>query len=164
MLVLQRICSRQHFVSGLHLCVSVWLYLVEKTPYHNMGRWQMLHPLTCWAHNHDWFSWFDWTPAGWSVESLQEWGSYMKLAIPSTLMTCFEWWVYEFGGFFAGNWRSSSIHWKKAFVQYYYYWSSFLLKRNVCNSKCVCNYQECWVKKSWPPSMQSLWWLFWLIW
>ncbi|XP_008297387.1 multidrug and toxin extrusion protein 1-like [Stegastes partitus] len=35
-------------------------------------------------------------------ESLQEWGSYMKLAIPSTLMTCFEWWVYEFGGFFAG--------------------------------------------------------------
>uniref|UniRef100_A0A3Q2VUI3 Multidrug and toxin extrusion protein n=1 Tax=Haplochromis burtoni TaxID=8153 RepID=A0A3Q2VUI3_HAPBU len=41
-------------------------------------------------------------PAGWSVESLQDWGSYMKLAIPSTLMKCFEWWVYEFGGFFAG--------------------------------------------------------------
>ncbi|KAM3616791.1 uncharacterized protein V6R79_023554 [Siganus canaliculatus] len=39
---------------------------------------------------------------GWSTESLQEWGSYMKLAIPSTLMTCFEWWIYEFGGFFAG--------------------------------------------------------------
>ncbi|XP_069390797.1 multidrug and toxin extrusion protein 1-like [Paralichthys olivaceus] len=42
------------------------------------------------------------TWGGWSVESLQEWGSYMKLAIPSTLMTCFEWWIYEFGGFFAG--------------------------------------------------------------
>ncbi|XP_029027697.1 multidrug and toxin extrusion protein 1-like isoform X1 [Betta splendens] len=42
------------------------------------------------------------TWGGWSLESLQEWGSYMKLAIPSTLMTCFEWWVYEFGGFFAG--------------------------------------------------------------
>ncbi|XP_075956777.1 multidrug and toxin extrusion protein 1-like [Anarhichas minor] len=42
------------------------------------------------------------TWGGWSVESLQEWGSYMKLAFPSTLMTCFEWWVYEFGGFFAG--------------------------------------------------------------
>uniref|UniRef100_A0A3Q1GGH2 Solute carrier family 47 member 4 n=1 Tax=Acanthochromis polyacanthus TaxID=80966 RepID=A0A3Q1GGH2_9TELE len=41
-------------------------------------------------------------PAGWSVESLQEWGSFMKLAIPSTLMKCFEWWVYELGGFFAG--------------------------------------------------------------
>ncbi|XP_068440276.1 multidrug and toxin extrusion protein 1-like [Clinocottus analis] len=42
------------------------------------------------------------TWGGWSVESLQEWGSYMKLAFPSTLMTCFEWWLYEFGGFFAG--------------------------------------------------------------
>ncbi|KAF1394224.1 hypothetical protein PFLUV_G00024310 [Perca fluviatilis] len=42
------------------------------------------------------------TWGGWSVESLQEWGSYMKLAIPSTLMKCFEWWVYEFGGFVAG--------------------------------------------------------------
>uniref|UniRef100_A0A665TRR2 Multidrug and toxin extrusion protein n=1 Tax=Echeneis naucrates TaxID=173247 RepID=A0A665TRR2_ECHNA len=42
------------------------------------------------------------TWGGWTVESLQEWGSYMKLAIPSTLMTCFEWWIYEFGGFFAG--------------------------------------------------------------
>ncbi|XP_068441204.1 multidrug and toxin extrusion protein 1-like [Clinocottus analis] len=42
------------------------------------------------------------TWGGWSVESLQEWGSYMKLAFPSTLMKCFEWWLYEFGGFFAG--------------------------------------------------------------
>ncbi|KAI3354135.1 hypothetical protein L3Q82_018691 [Scortum barcoo] len=42
------------------------------------------------------------TWGGWSLESLQEWGSYMKLAIPSTLMKCFEWWVYECGGFFAG--------------------------------------------------------------
>ncbi|KAM3615532.1 uncharacterized protein V6R79_003551 [Siganus canaliculatus] len=42
------------------------------------------------------------TWGGWCVESLQEWGSYMKLAIPSTLMKCFEWWVYECGGFLAG--------------------------------------------------------------
>uniref|UniRef100_G3PA46 Multidrug and toxin extrusion protein n=1 Tax=Gasterosteus aculeatus aculeatus TaxID=481459 RepID=G3PA46_GASAC len=42
------------------------------------------------------------TWGGWSAESLQEWGSYMKLAFPSTLMKCFEWWVYELGGFFAG--------------------------------------------------------------
>lgn len=27
----------------------------------------------------------------------------MKLAIPSTLMLCFEWWIYEIGGFLAGN-------------------------------------------------------------
>ncbi|XP_019748371.1 multidrug and toxin extrusion protein 1-like isoform X3 [Hippocampus comes] len=42
------------------------------------------------------------TWGGFSLESLQEWGSFMELAIPSTLMTCFEWWIYEFGGFFAG--------------------------------------------------------------
>lgn len=45
-------------------------------------------------------------PAGWSVESLQEWGVYMKLAIPSMFMICFEWWIYEFGGFFAGVFMS----------------------------------------------------------
>ncbi|KAM9801681.1 LOW QUALITY PROTEIN: multidrug and toxin extrusion protein 1-like [Neosynchiropus ocellatus] len=42
------------------------------------------------------------TWGGWSMESLQEWGSFMKLALPSSMMKCFEWWVYEFGGFFAG--------------------------------------------------------------
>ncbi|KAI5626706.1 hypothetical protein C0J50_13666, partial [Silurus asotus] len=42
------------------------------------------------------------TWGGWSSESLQEWGNYMKLAIPSTLMLCFEWWIYEIGGFLAG--------------------------------------------------------------
>ncbi|KAJ3591322.1 hypothetical protein NHX12_009268 [Muraenolepis orangiensis] len=38
----------------------------------------------------------------WTAESLQEWGSYMRLAIPSTMMTCFEWWIYESGGILAG--------------------------------------------------------------
>ncbi|KAL2096119.1 hypothetical protein ACEWY4_008267 [Coilia grayii] len=42
------------------------------------------------------------TWGGWSTESLQEWGSFMKLAIPSALMCCFEWWIYEIGGFLAG--------------------------------------------------------------
>ncbi|XP_076832821.1 multidrug and toxin extrusion protein 1-like isoform X2 [Brachyhypopomus gauderio] len=42
------------------------------------------------------------TWGGWSSESLQDWGAYMKLALPSTLMTCFEWWIYEIGGFLAG--------------------------------------------------------------
>ncbi|XP_064207451.1 multidrug and toxin extrusion protein 1 [Anguilla rostrata] len=50
-------------------------------------RWKNLHEKT-WG--------------GWSTASLQEWGSYMQLAIPSTLMLCFEWWIYEIGGFFAG--------------------------------------------------------------
>lgn len=39
---------------------------------------------------------------GWSTECLQEWGSYMKLAIPSAFMICFEWWIWEIGGFVAG--------------------------------------------------------------
>ncbi|KAK2827034.1 hypothetical protein Q7C36_017960 [Tachysurus vachellii] len=42
------------------------------------------------------------TWGGWSMSSLQEWDSFMKLAIPSTLMLCFEWWIYEIGGFLAG--------------------------------------------------------------
>ncbi|XP_060791215.1 multidrug and toxin extrusion protein 1-like [Neoarius graeffei] len=42
------------------------------------------------------------TWGGWSLASLQEWDSFMKLAIPSTLMLCFEWWIYEIGGFLAG--------------------------------------------------------------
>uniref|UniRef100_A0A4W6BV68 Multidrug and toxin extrusion protein n=1 Tax=Lates calcarifer TaxID=8187 RepID=A0A4W6BV68_LATCA len=64
-------------LSQIYICASLFVYIW----------WKRLHVKT-WG--------------GWSVESLQEWGSYMKLAIPSTLMKCFEWWVYEFGGFFAG--------------------------------------------------------------
>ncbi|XP_043975572.1 multidrug and toxin extrusion protein 1-like [Gambusia affinis] len=64
-------------LSQIYICVFLFAYIW----------WRKLHVNT-WG--------------GWSVESLQEWGSYMKLAIPSLLMVCFEWWVYEFGGFFAG--------------------------------------------------------------
>ncbi|XP_044057758.1 multidrug and toxin extrusion protein 1-like [Siniperca chuatsi] len=64
-------------LSQIYICAFLFAYIW----------WKKLH-VTTWG--------------GWSVESLQEWGSYMKLAIPSTLMKCFEWWVYEFGGFFAG--------------------------------------------------------------
>ncbi|KAJ8256436.1 hypothetical protein COCON_G00185880 [Conger conger] len=42
------------------------------------------------------------TWAGWSVECLQEWGSFVSLAIPSMFMTCLEWWLFEIGGFLAG--------------------------------------------------------------
>nr|XP_043887925.1 multidrug and toxin extrusion protein 1-like isoform X3 [Solea senegalensis] len=64
-------------LSQVYVCAFLFAYI----------RWKKLH-LKTWG--------------GWSMESLQEWGSYMKLAIPSTMMTCFEWWVYEIGGFFAG--------------------------------------------------------------
>uniref|UniRef100_A0A8C6VZV2 Multidrug and toxin extrusion protein n=1 Tax=Nothobranchius furzeri TaxID=105023 RepID=A0A8C6VZV2_NOTFU len=50
-------------------------------------RWKKLHKQT-WG--------------GWSTDCLQDWGSYMKLAVPSTFMVCFEWWIWEVGGFLAG--------------------------------------------------------------
>ncbi|KAM3616935.1 uncharacterized protein V6R79_026401 [Siganus canaliculatus] len=42
------------------------------------------------------------TWGGWSRECLQDWGSYVHLAIPSMVMLCVEWWTYEIGGFLAG--------------------------------------------------------------
>ncbi|XP_068606817.1 multidrug and toxin extrusion protein 1-like isoform X1 [Brachionichthys hirsutus] len=42
------------------------------------------------------------TWGGWSLDSLQEWGPFIKLAIPSMLMLCLEWWIFEIGGFLAG--------------------------------------------------------------
>ncbi|KAM9733983.1 multidrug and toxin extrusion protein 1 [Menidia menidia] len=42
------------------------------------------------------------TWGGWSKECLQDWGSYIRLAIPGMVMMCVEWWTYEIGGFLAG--------------------------------------------------------------
>ncbi|XP_035523081.1 multidrug and toxin extrusion protein 1-like [Morone saxatilis] len=42
------------------------------------------------------------TWGGWSGDCLQEWGPFLKLAIPSMLMHCLEWWLYEIAGFLAG--------------------------------------------------------------
>ncbi|XP_029003016.1 multidrug and toxin extrusion protein 1-like [Betta splendens] len=42
------------------------------------------------------------TWGGWSLDCLQEWGPFVKLAIPSMLMLCLEWWLFEVGGFLAG--------------------------------------------------------------
>ncbi|XP_069568487.1 multidrug and toxin extrusion protein 1 [Brachyistius frenatus] len=39
---------------------------------------------------------------GWSRECLQDWGSYVHLAIPGMVMMCVEWWTYEIGSFLAG--------------------------------------------------------------
>lgn len=36
------------------------------------------------------------------MECLQEWGPFVQLAIPSMLMLCLEWWLFEVGGFLAG--------------------------------------------------------------
>ncbi|XP_063809937.1 multidrug and toxin extrusion protein 2-like isoform X2 [Pseudophryne corroboree] len=42
------------------------------------------------------------TWGGWSRDCLQEWGAFVRLAIPSMLMVCIEWWSFEIGGFLAG--------------------------------------------------------------
>ncbi|KAG5284363.1 hypothetical protein AALO_G00025890 [Alosa alosa] len=56
----------------------------------------LLFGYICWKklHTKTW--------GGWSTASLQDWGPFMQLAIPSALMTCFEWWIYEIGGILAG--------------------------------------------------------------
>ncbi|XP_049900233.1 multidrug and toxin extrusion protein 1-like [Epinephelus moara] len=50
----------------------------------------------CWRGLHK----ATWT--GWSLDCLQEWGPFIRLAIPSMLMLCLEWWMFEIGGFLAG--------------------------------------------------------------
>ncbi|KAK7926159.1 hypothetical protein WMY93_008469 [Mugilogobius chulae] len=39
---------------------------------------------------------------GWSMDSLREWGLFVSLALPSMVMMCSEWWLYEIGSFLAG--------------------------------------------------------------
>ncbi|XP_070839137.1 multidrug and toxin extrusion protein 1 [Chaetodon trifascialis] len=64
-------------LSQIAICLLLYGYI----------RWKKLHQKT-WG--------------GWSTDCLQEWDSYMKLAIPSLFMVCFEWWIWEIGGFLAG--------------------------------------------------------------
>uniref|UniRef100_A0A669CY69 Multidrug and toxin extrusion protein n=1 Tax=Oreochromis niloticus TaxID=8128 RepID=A0A669CY69_ORENI len=42
------------------------------------------------------------TWGGWSLDCLQEWGPFVQLAVPSMLMLCLEWWMFQVGGFLAG--------------------------------------------------------------
>ncbi|XP_005298370.4 multidrug and toxin extrusion protein 1-like isoform X1 [Chrysemys picta bellii] len=42
------------------------------------------------------------TWGGWSSECLQEWDTFITLAVPSMLMICIEWWTYEIGSFLIG--------------------------------------------------------------
>ncbi|XP_018422770.1 PREDICTED: multidrug and toxin extrusion protein 1-like [Nanorana parkeri] len=42
------------------------------------------------------------TWGGWSMACFEEWGSFTRLAIPSMLMLCIEWWTFEIGIIMAG--------------------------------------------------------------
>ncbi|XP_059511331.1 multidrug and toxin extrusion protein 1-like isoform X2 [Stegostoma tigrinum] len=50
-------------------------------------RWKKLHV-------HSW--------AGWSTDCLQEWGNFLRLAIPSMAMICSEWWATDIITFLSG--------------------------------------------------------------
>uniref|UniRef100_A0A3Q3EHS3 Multidrug and toxin extrusion protein n=1 Tax=Labrus bergylta TaxID=56723 RepID=A0A3Q3EHS3_9LABR len=56
----------------------------------------VLYVYICWRGLHK-ATW-----GGWSMDCLQEWGPFVQLAIPSMLMLCLEWWMFEMGGFLAG--------------------------------------------------------------
>ncbi|XP_070783041.1 multidrug and toxin extrusion protein 1-like [Enoplosus armatus] len=55
-----------------------------------------LYVYICWRGLHK-ATW-----GGWSLDCLQEWCAFVKLAIPSMLMICLSWWIFEIGGFLAG--------------------------------------------------------------
>ncbi|CAJ1053285.1 multidrug and toxin extrusion protein 1-like [Xyrichtys novacula] len=56
----------------------------------------VLYVYICWRGLHK-ATW-----GGWTLDCLQEWGPFVQLAIPSMLMLCLEWWMFELGGFLAG--------------------------------------------------------------
>ncbi|XP_023602465.1 multidrug and toxin extrusion protein 1, partial [Myotis lucifugus] len=66
-----------NLISQFSLALFLFLYII----------WKKLHRAT-WG--------------GWSLECLQDWGSFFRLAIPSMLMLCMEWWAYEIGSFLSG--------------------------------------------------------------
>ena len=43
------------------------------------------------------------TWGGWSLESLNEWWQFLKLALPGMAMMCLEWWAIEAASFVAGS-------------------------------------------------------------
>ncbi|XP_014445104.1 multidrug and toxin extrusion protein 2-like [Tupaia chinensis] len=42
------------------------------------------------------------TWGGWTTDCFQEWGAYIRLAVPSLFMVCIEWWTFEIGTFLSG--------------------------------------------------------------
>ncbi|GAB4817791.1 hypothetical protein N2152v2_004837 [Parachlorella kessleri] len=47
---------------------------------------------------------------GWSLESLRGWGSFLRLALPSTVMVCVEWWAFELCVLMSGWLPNPSLH------------------------------------------------------
>lgn len=37
-----------------------------------------------------------WPADGWSMNALREWGTFLRFGVPGMLMTCLDWWAFEF--------------------------------------------------------------------
>ncbi|XP_011810415.1 PREDICTED: multidrug and toxin extrusion protein 1 [Colobus angolensis palliatus] len=80
------------------------------------------------------------TWGGWSLECLQDWASFLRLAVPSMLMLCMEWWAYEVGSFLSGilgmvELGAQSIVYELAIVVYMkaiYFFLHFVLLITTC--------------------------------
>nr|XP_040037085.1 multidrug and toxin extrusion protein 1-like [Gasterosteus aculeatus aculeatus] len=97
-------------LSQIAICLLLFGYI----------RWKKLHQET-WG--------------GWSTDCLQEWGSYMKLAIPSACMVCFEWWIWEVGGFLAGLLGEVDLAAQHVLVEIGAI--TFMFPLGVCAAACV---------------------------
>uniref|UniRef100_A0A8C8SDC0 Multidrug and toxin extrusion protein n=1 Tax=Pelusios castaneus TaxID=367368 RepID=A0A8C8SDC0_9SAUR len=77
------------------------------------------------------------TWGGWSSECLQEWDTFVALAVPSMLMICIEWWTYEIGSFLIGllsvvELSAQSIIYEVATISYMVRIWSYYLSKAMC--------------------------------
>uniref|UniRef100_A0A8C8SGJ1 Multidrug and toxin extrusion protein n=1 Tax=Pelusios castaneus TaxID=367368 RepID=A0A8C8SGJ1_9SAUR len=97
------------------------------------------------------------TWGGWSSECLQEWDTFVALAVPSMLMICIEWWTYEIGSFLIGllsvvELSAQSIIYEVATISYMiHYGLSIAVSIQVGNALGAGNAEE--AKRSSTASM-----------
>ena len=61
------------------------------------------------------------TWGGWSLESLNEWGQFLKLGLPGMAMLCLEWWAVEVASFVAGTISEEELATNAAWFQATYF-------------------------------------------
>ncbi|KAM5180668.1 multidrug and toxin extrusion protein 1-like [Mantella aurantiaca] len=79
------------FVLGLGVMGSAWANTIAQF---SQALLLFLYIRLKKLHVHTW--------GGWSIGCLQDWNTFVTLAVPSMLMVCIEWWTYEIGSFLVG--------------------------------------------------------------
>lgn len=46
------------------------------------------------------------TWCGFSSEAFNDWGTYIHMAVPSTIMICLDWWTFEIIVLLSGEWQA----------------------------------------------------------